>query len=204
MSRLRRLAGVILKIGARMPRPRLPRLRKGPRSPGGESAWDTFKAIVSKRMGAAALLMVLLGAPAAIIGYVVDGYNLAMGMAALLIMPGVVMLVMFWTTRVKVGSILCELDKIYGQLDPKSETPNMATNIRDMRAEMRTGFEKTRSAIKSESELTRSAIKSESELTRKVLGGIAETLKSMDKTLERMDGKLDRIPGLSEPDRPDP
>ncbi|ABK77378.1 hypothetical protein CENSYa_0745 [Cenarchaeum symbiosum A] len=105
-----------------------------------------------------------------------------MDMAALLIMPGVVMLVMFWTTRVKVGSILCELDKIYGQMDPKSETPNMATNIRDMRAE----------------------IKSESELTRKVLGGIAETLKRMDKTLERMDGKLDRIPGLSEPDRPDP
>ncbi|ABK77379.1 hypothetical protein CENSYa_0746 [Cenarchaeum symbiosum A] len=60
------------------------------------------------------------------------------------------------------------------------------------------------SLIKSESELTRSAIKSESELTRKVLGGIAETLKRMDKTLERMDGKLDRIPGLSEPDRPDP
>ncbi|ABK77364.1 hypothetical protein CENSYa_0731 [Cenarchaeum symbiosum A] len=206
MIRIGRLAGMIRGLGAR-----IMRSLAGPGSPGDEPAWDTFKAIACRRMGAAALLMALLGVPAAYIGYKVEDYNLAVGLAALLIMPGVVMLAMLWTTRGEVIGLKNLLNGISDQLLPKKDMAEMAENIKGMRAEMlpkkdmaemAENIKGMRAEMLPKKDMAKMAenikgIKTESEKTREILGGMAETLKSID-------GKLDGNPGPSGPKRPDP
>ncbi|ABK77349.1 hypothetical protein CENSYa_0716 [Cenarchaeum symbiosum A] len=182
MIRLGRIAGAIRRLGAR-----IPRRRGGQKQPSSQDDGKGKKSFLHKPTFIMASLVAAVGLGASIHVYHAWTPGDALALAALVVSPSVVMLVMLWRTRDEVRGLDRTLSGISNLIESESELTRKVLG----------GMAGTLKNIGK----TLDGMNKNFEGMNKNLEGMNKNLEGMNKNFEGMNKKLD---GISGPDRPAP